>query len=89
MLDQSPIETYYDKKVIKITSTGVEIADGAGTSKLVQADTVVTAFGLIPDDDTIEQLSGIIPETYVIGDANKVGTIASANTDAFNVSVEL
>ena len=89
MLDESSIDIHYGNKVNKITPGGVEIADGAGTARLLQADTVVTAFGLAPNVEAIEQLSGIVPETHVIGDSNRVGTIATANTDGFNVSVEL
>ncbi len=89
MLDQSDVELHYRRQVSKITTDGVEIISDDGTARLLEADTVVVAFGLAPDREAIEKLSDIVPETYVVGDSNRVGTIASANTDAFNAAVEL
>ena len=50
---------------------------------------MVTAFGLTKDVAAMEELTDLVPETYLVGDCNTVGTIATANTDGFNVAVEL
>jgi hypothetical protein len=60
-----------------------------GLESIINCDTVVTAFGLRPNDGITAKLGSIIPETYVVGDANAVKSIRFANHDAFNVSVEL
>jgi len=58
-------------------------------ARVIPAGTVVTAFGLTRDEAAIAELTGPVPETYLIGDCNTVGTIATANTNGFNVAVEL
>ena len=79
----------YDKaSIIRITSKSVTfVRDGLEIT--VGCDTVVTAFGLRPNNGVLEELANIIPETYIVGDANTVKNIRLANHDAFNVAVEL
>jgi len=89
LLAESNVDTCYISTVRKITSEGVEIIGKDADTRLLKADTVITAFGLVPDAAVIEELAGVVPETYVVGDCNQVGNIASANTEAFNVAVEL
>jgi thioredoxin reductase len=89
LLAESNIVTFYMSSVRKITSEGVEIIGKDANTRLLKADTVITAFGLVPDATAIEELAEVVPETYIVGDCNQVGNIASANTEAFNVAVEL
>ncbi len=89
ILAESDIETCYESRVTKITPRGVEIVGKNGDTRLLEADTVVTAFGLARNAAAVAELAEVIPETYLVGDCNKVGSIASANTDAFNIAVEL
>ena len=88
-LQESDIQTHYRSKVTKITPNGVDIIDQDNIDHLLEADTVITAFGLIPNETIIQELAGMIAESYVIGDSNQVGNIAGANMDAFNVAVEI
>jgi hypothetical protein len=41
------------------------------------------------DEKAINELASVIPETYIVGDTNQIGTIATANTEAFNVAVAI
>ena len=50
---------------------------------------MVLAFGLKPDQAMIQALADVIPETYVIGDARKVGVIGDATNDAYRVCLEI
>jgi NADPH-dependent 2,4-dienoyl-CoA reductase/sulfur reductase-like enzyme len=86
---ESGIETCYQSRVKRITPEGVEIAGKDGQARLIKADTVVTAFGMTPNAKAISELTDLVPETYVIGDASQPGNIAHANMDAFNVAVEV
>ena len=88
-LSELRIETHYGSKIMRIDHQGVEISGKDGKTHLLEADSVITAFGLTPNTSAIEKLAGVIPETYLVGDSNLVGTIASANTDAFNIAVEI
>jgi hypothetical protein len=44
---------------------GVEIVGKDGNTRLLEADTVITAFGLVRNAAVIEELAGIVPETYI------------------------
>jgi thioredoxin reductase len=89
MLGESDIETHYMSKVKEITPRGVEITGKDGKIQLLEADTVITAFGLARNTAAVEELAGVVPETYIVGDSNQVGDIASTNTDAFNIAAEI
>jgi 2,4-dienoyl-CoA reductase-like NADH-dependent reductase (Old Yellow Enzyme family)/thioredoxin reductase len=89
LLAESDIKTCYMSEIVKITPGEVEIVGSDGNIRLLEADTVITAFGLAPNAAAVEELTGVIAETYIVGDSNQVGNIASANTDAFNVAVEI
>jgi pyruvate/2-oxoglutarate dehydrogenase complex dihydrolipoamide dehydrogenase (E3) component len=89
LLRDSEVTTLYEVNVRRFTDTGVEVVTKEGRPRLLEADTIVTAFGLTRNTEIIEELSGVIPETYLVGDCNEVSTIATANTSAFNAVVEL
>ncbi len=79
-----------DQKVVEFTDHGVRLKDRNNKEKLVPADTIILAFGMKPKNDFVNQLVAKWPEkTYVVGDCNHVGTVRSANFDAFNVAVEI
>ncbi|MDR1068570.1 MAG: FAD-dependent oxidoreductase [Clostridiales Family XIII bacterium] len=80
----------YDRHAVKrFTGEGVIVEDAYGKESLLAADDIVLAFGVRPDTDKIAALSGLVPETYVIGDARATGQIGDAVADAFNVCVAL
>jgi len=83
------IRTCYLSKIDRITANGVSLTDKDGNQRIIEADTVVNALGLVPDSGLIGELASLVPETYVVGDARQAGNIASANMDAFNVAVEI
>ena len=86
LVDELGIKTCYSSKVKRITDKGVEIESADGIVTLLEADTVITAFGLRPDP-VAQELSGIVTRTVIVGDGNQVGNIYNANTDAFNLTV--
>jgi len=87
-MDEDNIKFYDETRVTEIGPNYVK-AVRDGKELTFDCDTVVTGFGLAPDKEIIESLNGIVYETYVIGDANKVGKVMDANRDAFNVCIEL
>ncbi len=89
LIEELSVSTHYEAKVMTIDEKTVEITDRHGSPIRLNADTVVIAFGLRPNSEMINKLTGIIPETYVVGDSDKVGDIGTANMSAFNVAVEI
>lgn len=72
-----------------ITGAGVKVTLPNGDSTELPADTVVIAFGLQPNLSVVEPLLSVVPESYLVGDCRSVGSIFTANHDAFNVAVEV
>jgi 2,4-dienoyl-CoA reductase-like NADH-dependent reductase (Old Yellow Enzyme family)/thioredoxin reductase len=89
LLHEHNVKFIGNVKVEKINENGVEIIDRNWNKRLVKADTVVIALGMKPTVETVNELSSIIPETYVVGDCSTVKDIHNAVHSAFNVAVEI
>jgi 2,4-dienoyl-CoA reductase-like NADH-dependent reductase (Old Yellow Enzyme family)/thioredoxin reductase len=88
-ITRAGIATCYSSKVRRITPGGVEISGTDGDARMLESDTVIAAFGLVRNESLLAELGGMVAETYLAGDCNRVGNIAGANTDAFNIAVEI
>lgn len=84
-LEENNVKTLERHTVRGFTDTGVFVRDGEGNECLLEADDIVLAFGLTPDREKIEALADTVAETYIIGDAKKVGVIGDAVGEAFRV----
>ncbi|MGB3129095.1 MAG: hypothetical protein WBC11_05185 [Dehalococcoidia bacterium] len=72
----------------EITDRGVSI-NKAGSTDLVEADTVVLAGGLKPDTKLAEELSGKGAAVYPIGDCAEPGKLLEATAAGFLVGQEI
>ena len=88
-LRESRVEMLYETNVREIGPEGVILWDKDGKEWLARCDTVVIALGLRADRAEIDALRDLVPETYVIGDARKVGVIGDATNDAWRVCLEI
>jgi len=59
----------------------------AGAPKHIDADAVVLSLGSRPVNTLSKELEGKFDNVYVIGDAGKIGRIADATSQAFDVAV--
>ena len=90
LLKQHHVTLIGGEKVMKITPEGAETMDRSLNSHFHAADTVVTAFGLVPNNEDMDALSNIVPETYAVGDCwYGAKTIGNANISAFNFAMEI
>lgn len=76
-------------RVEKITEDAVVVrqraGEGSADESLIEIpyDTAVNALGFAPCAEDIEELTDVVPEAYVIGDAFRVATIGSATNKAY------
>ncbi|MEM3593480.1 MAG: FAD-dependent oxidoreductase [Candidatus Jordarchaeaceae archaeon] len=63
-LSMRGVQMLTNAKVSKITEKGVVLENG----DTIEADTVVIAVGTVPNNEIIDQLEGLAPEIYSIGD---------------------
>ena len=87
-LKENGVELRYETAVKEIGPQGVLVSCG-GKEEWLEADTVVAAFGIRADKAELETLRDLVPETYVIGDAHKVGVIGDATNDAWRVCMQI
>ena len=60
-----------------------------GSEVRFPADTVVMAAGMRPDQEEVDRLRALVPESYVVGDAQRARQIGQATRDAVNAVVTL
>ncbi|MBR3555167.1 MAG: FAD-dependent oxidoreductase [Oscillospiraceae bacterium] len=87
-LKENGVGLRYETAVKEIGPRGVLVSCG-GREEWLEADTVVAAFGIRADKAELETLRDLVPETYVIGDAHKVGVIGDATGDAWRVCMQI
>jgi 2,4-dienoyl-CoA reductase-like NADH-dependent reductase (Old Yellow Enzyme family)/thioredoxin reductase len=81
-----------EKLYWELNSTCKEITDNGvifiqdGKEKFIKAHTVILSTGLKTDPKAIESFYGIVPDTYVIGDANKPRNVMDATREAYFIA---
>ncbi len=88
-LRDNGVTLLYETAVQEITDRGVKVKTADGAEQLLEADTVVLAFGIAADEAEIQALADVVPETYIIGDAHRPGQIGDATNDAYRVCLEI
>jgi 2,4-dienoyl-CoA reductase-like NADH-dependent reductase (Old Yellow Enzyme family)/thioredoxin reductase len=76
-------------KVKSISDECVTVDTPSGEEKIGPFDTIVMAAGATPVNDLEEQVKGIVPEIYVIGDAVKPGKILAAVEKGAELALKL
>ena len=66
------------KEFVEITQKGLTIVTAEGRKQTIEADSIVTALPLTPNDELLESLKAEVPEVYAIGDCGKPLLIADA-----------
>ena len=83
------VKEVYNAAVSEITDEGVVVKYADGSTETLPAETVITAFGIKADKAFIESLTDVVAESYVIGDAHKVGVIGDATNDEYRVCLDI
>lgn len=75
--------------VDRIEVDGVVISMPEGRRRKLPADTVAMATGMRADRQTTDRLSGLVRDTYIVGDCERAGTIMNAIHGGFQAAVDL
>jgi 2,4-dienoyl-CoA reductase (NADPH2) len=73
----------------EITSKGLVVKTRDGNTKLLEADTVITALPLLPDTELFNSMKGMAKEVYAIGDASEPHLIVDAIAAGAKIGHEL
>ena len=82
-LDENKVKLMGECAVEEFAADGVVVKKADGSTEKLSCDTAVTAFGVTPDKALVSELDELVGETYVIGDADKVGVIGDAIGQAY------
>jgi len=66
------------KEYVEITAQGLTVVTGEGKQMLIEADSIVPALPLFPNNSLAKQLEGKVPEIYSVGDCAEPLLIADA-----------
>jgi 2,4-dienoyl-CoA reductase (NADPH2) len=69
-----------------ITDKGLTIITKEGKKQTIETDTIVTALPLLPNDELLKELNGIVPEVYAIGDCKTPHLIVDAIADGSRIA---
>ena len=84
-LEKAGTKFYTSKKLAEIKENDIILEDvKTGSRSMLQADAVVLAMGVRPDNALYEECKIGFPRVYIIGDAMKSGRIADATTAALD-----
>ena len=89
LLNENGVKLMPECTVTEFTTDSVSVKNADGKKVKIPCDTAVIAFGVKPDQDLISELSEVIHETYIIGDADKTGMIGDAIGSAFWLTREV
>jgi 2,4-dienoyl-CoA reductase (NADPH2) len=80
----------WDNAVYKeITPEGLKIAQHGRLAYVLKGKNVIDTQDLIPNKKVIDQLSGLVAETHVIGSCKKPGLIVDAMQDGHKIGLVL
>ena len=66
------------REYVEITDKGLTIITGDGKQETIEAESIVTALPLTPNDELLSALKAKVPEVYAIGDCREPLLIADA-----------
>lgn len=88
-LEDNGVEFFFEHQLDMVTERGVIIEGPDWRKTEIEADTVILSIGFAPNKSLADELSGIVLDTFVIGDCRKVGNVMQAVHDGFNVASRL
>ncbi|MFH1671983.1 MAG: FAD-dependent oxidoreductase [Pseudomonadota bacterium] len=84
-----PIDIFTGARCERMTKQGLVITDNEGRRQTLQADCLIFATSVIPNDGLFNSLKGLISDLYRAGDCVKPRSIAEAIDDGMQVALRL
>jgi 2,4-dienoyl-CoA reductase-like NADH-dependent reductase (Old Yellow Enzyme family)/thioredoxin reductase len=89
-IKEAGIGVYTNSKVTEINENGVIIEKIDGSTEVIPADTVITAFGMKKNTDLADHIRNkYYTKTRIVGDSEKVGKVATAVRGGFYAGISL
>ena len=86
LLADMDVQILTETKFLEITDNGITIADKYGKRSTLEADTIVLAMGLKPNERLLDALRDKVPEVYAIGDCVEPRKVINAIWEGFRIA---
>ena len=83
------LDVYTETSCEEIHESSVTLHSKDGTTREIPAECVIFAVGMRSGTELANSFYGIVQDTNVIGDANRVGTVYQATSDGYYASASL
>jgi 2,4-dienoyl-CoA reductase (NADPH2) len=88
-LDEKGVAIFPGVKYEAITENGLTVTTKEGKKETIEADTIVTALPMLPNTELLEELNGLVPEVYAIGDSKDPLLVVDAIADGSRIAREI
>jgi NADPH-dependent 2,4-dienoyl-CoA reductase/sulfur reductase-like enzyme len=90
MLLKNAVEIYTGHTVMEICFGGIKAKKKDGTEVFIEGDTVVSAFGMRPNDEAAKAIQKKYhTKTRIVGDCSKVGKVGNAVKEGFYAALAI
>lgn len=83
------VKSMCNTAVKSVQPDGVLVSLPDGTQEVIPCDTVVCALGFAPDYKTVDALTDLVDEYYILGDCAKVGKVPDAMRSAYYAALRV
>jgi 2,4-dienoyl-CoA reductase (NADPH2) len=83
--DKEGVEVLSGVQLVKIDKQGLTVQTKAGQTRLLRADNVIPVLPFAPNTLLLDDIKGVVPETYAIGDCDSPATIPEAMSAGWTV----
>lgn len=83
------LRTILNTTCIEIRDNEVITSDYNKNQNKIECDQVILAVGMKPNRELANSFYGIVPDTYILGDCNKVARVKEATEDAYYFSLNV
>ena len=88
-LDEKGVSVIPEVKYEQITRSGILITNKDGARQTIEADSIVTALPMRPDNEFLKSMENRAKEVYAIGDTREPGYIVDAIADGARIAREI
>ena len=89
LLEEHKAKFIFEAALSEIISEGAMVKAKDGGEYLIEADTIILSLGFRSRKDIVEEFSGLVRQTFIVGDANVPSTSMQANHGGYNAANEL
>ena len=89
MKQYNNIDVLMNSRCEEISTGGISVLDKNKKTMNLQTNLVINATGFRPDRELVQSFYGIVPDTFIVGDCENVGTVCEATNHAYFIGANL